>query len=268
MAFEEVKQRHKTMWGTGEYQNVTETIADIHRLVVDRLAPRPGERWLDLACGTGALAELAAQAGATVTGVDLAPALLETARARAADRGLDIDYQEGDCENLTAIADASFDVVASTCGIMFAPDHGATARELARVTRPGGRIALANWEPEGGLHAMFKMMAPFAPPPPQGAGSPFAWGDEAHVEGLLGRAFELGFEHHVSTLEVPSGEAYWQLFSTSYGPTMAIAAGLDEERREEFHRTWADFFDTQYGVDGGVRHAREYLLVLGTRRES
>ena len=268
MPFEELKRRQKTMWGTGEYQNVTETIADVHGRVVEGLVPQPGERSLDLACGTGAVAELAAQSGATVTGVDLAPALLETARARTAERGLAIDYVEGDCENLAMIDDASFDVVASTCGIMFAPDHQATARELARVTRPGGRIGLANWEPEGGLHAMFKMMAPFAPPPPEGAGSPFAWGDEAHVRELLGDAFELEFEHDVSTLDLPSGEAYWQLFSTSYGPTMAIAAGLDDERREEFHRTWADFFDTRYSANGGVRHPREYLLVFGTRRES
>ena len=136
MAYQELKQRQSVMWGTGPYQRVTETLTDIHENVVEQLAPRPGMRWLDLACGTGAVAELAAAAGATVTGVDLAPALIETARERAAERGLEIDYRVGDCEQLE-LADASFDAVSSTCGIMFSPDHAATARELARVTRPG-----------------------------------------------------------------------------------------------------------------------------------
>src|ERR687894_3158597 len=148
MAFEELKQRQAGMWGNGPYQNITETLVDIHDLVVERLDPQPGERWLDLACGTGAMAELAARAGADVTGVDLAPVLIETAQANAADKGLDIDYRVGDCERLEGVEDASFDVVSSTVGIMFAPDHEASARQLARVTKPGGRIGLANWTPE------------------------------------------------------------------------------------------------------------------------
>ena len=136
------------MWGSAPYQRVAETIADIQDLVVGRLDTRPDRRWLDLACGTGAVAERAAALGAEVTGIDLAPALVETARERAAELGLEIDYRVGDCERL-GLPDASFDVVSSTCGVMFAPDHPATARELARVTRPGGRIALANWRPAG-----------------------------------------------------------------------------------------------------------------------
>ena len=134
--------------GNGPYQNVTETLTDMHEPVLDALNPEPGDRWLDLACGTGAVAELAAQAGAQVTGVDLAPVLIETARERAEAAGLEIDYQVGDCENLSEIEDGSYAKVSSVCGIMFAPDHAATAGELARVTEPGGRIALANWTPE------------------------------------------------------------------------------------------------------------------------
>jgi ubiquinone/menaquinone biosynthesis C-methylase UbiE len=146
MAFEELKARQSVMWGNGPYQRVTDTITDIHGRVIERLAPGPGVRWLDLACGTGAVAERAARRGADVTGIDLAPALLETARERAAELGLEIDYRVGDCERLDC-ADADFDVVSSTCGIMFAPDHAATAAELVRVTRPGGRIAVASWTP-------------------------------------------------------------------------------------------------------------------------
>jgi SAM-dependent methyltransferase len=215
------------MWGLGPYQRVTETIADVHERVVERLDPRPGRRWLDLACGTGAVAERAAAHAAEVTGVDLAPALIETAKERAAKLGLQVDYQVGDCERL-ALPDASFDAVSSACGVMFAPDHAATARELARVTRPGGRIALANWTPAGGVGRMFAVMAPFQPAPPPS--SPFDWGDEERVGELLGEEFDLEIEEHTSTLRVPSGEAYWELFSTSYGPTKMLADSLGERR--------------------------------------
>ncbi len=263
MAFEELKQRQSVMWGSGPYQRVTETLADLHDLLMERLSPKTGERWLDLACGTGAMAERAARAGAKVTGVDLAPALVEQARQRASAAGLEIDYQVGDCERLAGIDDGAFDVVSSTCGIMFAPDHRAAARELARVTAPGGRIALANWTPTGGLAKMFRVMAPYQPAPPPS--SPFDWGDERRVHELLDEWFELELEEHVSTLRVPSGEAYWELFSTSYGPTKTLADSLGE-RREDLRRDWVDFFETNYRANGEIAHTREYLLVLGTRR--
>lgn len=265
MAFEELKSKQSVMWGTGPYQNVTDTIADVHEAVVARLNPEAGVQWLDLACGTGAIAERAAEKGASVTGIDLAPALIETAKERAAERGYDIDYRVGDCENLD-VADAAFDAVSSTCGIMFAPDHEATARELTRVVKPGGRIGLANWTPDGGVGRMFGMMKPFAPPPPEGAGSPFAWGTEEHVQELLGDDFGLELEKHTSHLRLGSGEEYWQLFVLSYGPTRTLAESLDEDRREEFHQAWADFFDGNYASNGEIDHDREWLLVYGTRR--
>jgi SAM-dependent methyltransferase len=262
MAFEELKERQSVVWGTGLYQRITETIADIHELVIERLAPAPRDAWLDLACGTGAVAERAAAAGANVTGVDLAPVLIETAKERADELGLDISYLVGDAEQLE-LDDASFEKVSSTCGIMFTPDHEATARELARVTKPAGRIALANWTPTGGLAKMFAVMAPYMPAPPPS--SPFAWGDPEHVTELLGEAFELELSEHVSTLRVASGEEYWELFSTSYGPTKTLADSLDE-RRGDLHRDWVDFFEQNYRDDGEIVHTREYLLVLGTRR--
>jgi 2-polyprenyl-3-methyl-5-hydroxy-6-metoxy-1,4-benzoquinol methylase len=262
MAFEELKERQSVMWGNGPYQRITETISDIHDLVVERLDPQPGARWLDLACGTGAVAERAATKGATVTGADLAPVLIATANERANELELDIDYVVGDAEQLE-FPDASFDVVSSTCGVMFAPDHEAVARELARVTKPGGRIGLANWTPTGGLGRMFQMMAPFvATPPPS---SPFDWGKEDRVRELLEQSFDLTIEEHVSTLSIESGEAYWELFSTSYGPTKSLAESLGD-RREELHRTWVDFFEQNYRANAEITHTREYLLVLGTRR--
>lgn len=262
MPYEELKERQSVMWGTGPYQRVTETITDIHELVAERLDPQPGDRWLDLACGTGAVAELAAARGASVTGVDLAPVLIETAQQRAQELGLEIDYRVGDAERLE-LADGSYDKVSSTCGIMFTPDHEASARELARVTAPGGRIALACWTPTGGLARMFAVMAPYLPAPPPS--SPFAWGDEAHVRELLEDSFELELAEEVSTLRVPSGEAYWELFSTSYGPTKTLADSLGD-RREELRRDWIEFFETTYKADGEIVHPREYLLTQGRRR--
>jgi SAM-dependent methyltransferase len=262
MAFEELKARQSVIWGNGPYQRITETITDIHELVIDRLDPSPGVRFLDLACGTGAVAERAAAAGASAVGVDLAPALIETARERARERGLEIEYRVGDCERLE-LADASFDAVSSTCGVMFAPDHEAVAGELARVTRPSGRIALANWTPGPGVADLFRIMSPFQPAPPPS--SPFDWGDERRVNELLGEAFDVELEKHVSTLELESGEEYWQLFATSYGPTKTLYESLGD-RGEELRSSWVDFFEQNHREDGRVVHRREYLLVVGTRR--
>ena len=262
MAYEELKLKQSAMWGNGPYQRITETLTDIHDLVIERLAPESGDRWLDLACGTGAISERAAAAGASVTGIDLAPVLIETAKERADELGLEIDYRVGDAENLD-LSDAGFDKVSSTVGIMFAPDHQAAAGELARVTAPGGRIALANWTPAGGLGRLFKVMAPYqAAPPPS---SPFDWGDESKVRDLLGDSFELEIEERVSPMRIASGEDYWELFSTSYGPTKTLADSLGD-RREDLHRDWVEFFETNYKSNGEIVHTREYLLVQGTRR--
>jgi SAM-dependent methyltransferase len=262
VSFEELKNRQSVMWGNGPYQRITETITDVHDLVADRLAPRSGDRWLDVACGTGAMAERASAAGAQVTGVDLAPALIEHAKERAAERGLTIDYVVGDSEQLE-LPDASFDKVSSTCGIMFTPDHRASADELARVTASGARIALANWTPTSGMAKVFKVMAPYQPSPPPS--NPFEWGDESHVRELLGGSFDLAFEDHVSTLRMPSGEAYWELFSTSYGPTKSLAESLGDRRRE-LERDWIRFFEENHRSNGEIVHPREFLLVTGTRR--
>lgn len=264
MAFAELKGRQSVMWGNGPYERVTNTIRDIHDLVIERVDPKPGERVLDAATGTGAVAILAAKRGADVVGQDLAPVLIDTARERAAEEGVAVQFEVGDAEAMT-YGDASFDVVTSTCGVMFAPDHEAIAGELARVTKPGGRLALASWTPEGGLGQMFRMMRPFMAPPAPGAGSPFTWGTEEHVRELLGDAFDLELEEHVSNLAVASGEEYWELFSSSYGPTKSAAEALDAERREEFHQTWVEFFEGQREGNQVVHH-RDYLLTLGTRR--
>ena len=262
MAYEELKERQSVMWGNGPFERIADTITEVHEAVVERLSPGPGDRWLDLACGTGAVAERAAAAGAEVTGVDLAPDLITTATERAAGLGLEIDYRVGDAERLE-LPDAAFDKVSSAVGIMFTPDHEASARELARVTAPGGRIALANWTLAGGIGKMFKLMAPYQPAPPPS--NPFDLGDEDRVRELLGDSFELEFEERVTPLRIPTAEDYWQLFSTSYGPTKTLADSLGE-RREDLHRDWIEFFETNYGDGGDIAHRREFLLISGIRR--
>jgi SAM-dependent methyltransferase len=264
MAFAQLKARHSVVWGNGPYERITNTIRDIHALVIERIDPKPGERVLDAATGTGAVAILAAERGADVVGQDIAPVLIETARQRAGEEGVDVQFDVGDAEQMS-YDDATFDAVTSTCGVMFAPDHQAIAGELARVTKPGGRLALACWQPDTGMADVFAMMRPFLPPPAPGAGSPFAWGDEAHVRELLGDAFEVAFEEHDSPLVLASGEEYWELFSSSYGPTKTAIEGLDPERQEEFHQTWVVFAEGHRDGDQMVHH-REYLLTLGTRR--
>jgi SAM-dependent methyltransferase len=264
MPFEELKQRHAVVWGSGPYQGITETVPDIHRGVIERLDPQPGQRLLDLATGTGAVAELAAATGAEVVGVDIAPALIEQAKERAAERGLDIDYHVDDVEALD-LEDASFDLVASTCGVMFAPDHQSVARELARVTKLGGRIALACWAPDSGPAQMFKILSRFQPAPPPGVGNQFDWGREAYVSDLLGQAFELEFVPSDSVLEADSGESVWQLFSTEFGPIKTLADSLDDKEREQLRREFVELHERSR-TNGGIAFSRPYLLTLGTRR--
>lgn len=266
MAFEELKRRQSVVWGRGRFEVVSDNIADVHETLVEALVPEPGERWLDLACGTGAVAQRAAGAGASVTGIDLAPALVETARRRAAEAGLEIDYRVGDCEDLAGVEDEGYDVVSSSFGVIFCPDQRAAARELARVVPPGGRLGLTSWIPEGGIGALFEMMAPFQPPLPPEAGVPIDWGRPEHVEHLLGDDFDLRFEPGTSTFSIGSGEEYWRLFVENFGPVKTLAESLDDEEREQFHGTWVDFFESRYRSNGAIEHPREYLLVVGVRR--
>jgi SAM-dependent methyltransferase len=265
MAFEELKERLGVVWGSAPFEVCAETISDVHQAVVEAIGAADGKRWLDVACGTGGVAERAAQAGADVTGIDLAPGLIETARRLAAEHGLEIDYRVGDAENLE-VDDASFDVVTSTFGVIFAPDQPRAAAELARVTRPGGKVALSTWLPDGGIGAMFQMLTPFQPPLPEGAGVSLDWGRPEHVEELLGGAFELSFETRTSTDSQESGESCWQLYLANFGPVKTLAASLDDDRREELHRAWVNFFETNYRSNGGIEYPREWLLVTGTRR--
>ncbi len=255
------------VWSSGgaRYDQISRGIADSIEHGVLRLDPKPGERVLDLATGTGWTSRLVAGRGATVVGADIAGDLIAAARERAEVEGLDIAYRIGDAENLP-FADGEFDAVISTCGVMFASRPEAAAKEIARVTRKGGRVALTTWLPDSNLFKMFLVMKPhMAPPPNPAPPSPFEWGKQERVRELLGNAFDLRFERGTSFYREPSGEAAWNTFSTSYGPTKSLAASLDEGRRAELRRDFIAFHDG-FRTDLGICVPREYLLTVGVRR--
>jgi SAM-dependent methyltransferase len=264
MAFEDLKERIRVGWGAAPFENVEESIAVMHDDLVRRLGQQPGERWLDVGCGAGAVSMRAARAGADVTGVDLSEVMVETARRRAADEGLGIAYEVGDAENLP-VPDASFDVVSSSVGLIFAPDHEAVARELARVVRPGGRLGISAWKPESRVVRGQQLAARYLPPPPEGAGNPFEWGSEEHARELLGDAFELEFASGDAPLEGESGEQLFEYMLSGVGPMRMLYGRLDEEQRQEFRRASIELYEEDR-IGDVIHSPGPYLLTLGRRR--
>jgi len=236
-------------------------LTPVHEQLVRLLEPRPGERWLDAATGTGAVAQLAAHAGAEVVGVDLAPGLIGTARRLAAEQGLEITFKVGDAEALP-VPDASFDVVSSSMGIIFAPDHEAVARELARVSKPGGRIGFAAWR-EG---ACFQPIThKYAPPLEPGQGDSIDWGREEYAEQLLADDFELTFDEGDAPISGSSGEEVFQLLVESAGPMKARAETMPAELFQQFRTDFVDLFE-QHRQGDTVSVPAPYLVILGRRR--
>jgi len=225
----------------------------------------PGARVLDVACGTGNLSFPAARAGAIVTGVDIAPNLLATARARAAAEGVNLQFDEGDAEALP-YADAAFDEVVTMFGAMFAPQPQLVAAELARVCRPGGRVAMANWTPAGFIGQLFKITSQHVPPPPMP--SPLLWGDEATVRERLRDGFtNPRFSRRSLSMDFPmTPPDAVEFFRTWYGPTQRAFAALDEAGqaayRRDLERLWTEH---NRATDGATRIAAEYLEVSVTR---
>jgi SAM-dependent methyltransferase len=264
MAFEELTTKHAQVWSSAPFERIAEVITEMHIALVERLAPQPGERWLDLGCGTGDVAFHAAKAGAVVTGSDLSQALIETAQRQAAELGLDLTLEVADAQALH-YGDASFDVLSSSVGVIFAPDHARIASELARVCRPGGRMGITAWRRDSGVGDIFEGMSKFMPPPPEGAGSPFQWGQEAYVEEMLGDAFELSFEELDTRHHDDDPAAMWELFRSSYGPSHVLWNSLDDERRAELDETMTAVFEKHRDGDG-ISMERRYILVTGVRR--
>jgi SAM-dependent methyltransferase len=261
----QLKQKQRATWALGEYDRIADglTISTDQTLRVAKL--RPGEQVLDLATGTGITAIAARERGATVTGVDLTPELLSVAKSKAAEAGFDdIEFKEGDAEALP-FADASFDVVLSTCGHMFAPDQPKVASEMARVLRLGGRAVFLAWTPEGGLGGWFRITNQHFPPP-AGLASPFNWGDPDKVTQLLGNDFrDLSFVRGDCPQFGDSPEDIWTLFSTRYGPTVRAATSLEGEALTAFRNDLLAYLRGYQATDGKVRWGREYLITRAVR---
>jgi ubiquinone/menaquinone biosynthesis C-methylase UbiE len=265
----ELKARHRAMWASGDYASMVETfLLPLGPRLVAACGIGRGTRVLDVAAGTGNAAIPAAQQGADVTASDLTPELLEAGRRRAQAAGAELTWAEADAERLP-FADASFDVVMSSIGAMFAPRHEAVAGELIRVCRPGGTIGLLSWTPEGMVGALFAVMGPFAPPPPPGATPPPRWGSEAHVRELFGdRAMLHTAERDV--LEVTAfahPRDYAAHFRERYGPTIAARANAGRTGREAEFDAALDGFceDWNRGTPDRARFEMEYLVAVGTR---
>lgn len=264
-----LKARHRAMWAMGDYDAVaTQVIPALGPVLVDAMGIRPGERVLDVAAGSGNASLPAARAGAQVVASDLTPELLDHGRVHAAAEGLDIDWHEGDVEALP-YDDGSFDVAMSVVGIMFAPNHQASADELTRVTRPGGRVGLISWTPEGFIGQMFATMKPYAPPPPPGAQPPPLWGREEHVRGLFGaRVTDVNATtQHLTVDTFSRPEDFLGFFKRTYGPTIAVYKSLADqpERAAALDQELTDLA-ARFGFAGGsTTMAWEYLLLTATR---
>jgi SAM-dependent methyltransferase len=251
-----MKQAARATWALGDYGEVAcRELWGVGPKLVARVGVTPGDDVLDVACGTGNIAIRAAEAGARVVGLDLTPELFETGRRLAAEAGVEVDWVEGDAEALP-FADASFDVVLSSFGCMFAPRHELAASEIARVLRPGGRIGIASWTPEGSLGALLKQqpVPPFASPPQ-------LWGTEEHVRELF-PGFELEFERDVATdYEYASNEEAVEFFTTTFGPLMRLRAGAEEDGTwDEARAELLAWFEEDTPA--------EYLVALGRKEAS
>ena len=261
-----IKQRQQQTWATGDYAVVGSTLVVMGELLCEAVDLRAGQRVLDVATGNGNAALSAARRFCEVTGVDYVPALLEQGRARAAADGLAAAFAEGDAEALP-FPDASFDVVLSTLGAMFAPDQEKVASELLRVLRPGGKIGMANWTPDGYLGDFFRTMGKHVPPP-AGLKPPFPWGTEERLYELLGESISsLRAEQRSFVFRFPSAEYYVEYMRGYYGPLYKTFEALDEEGQERLERDLIELVE-RYNRSGDETAVwpGDYLEVVATKR--
>jgi len=261
-----IKQRQQQTWASGDFATVGATLAIVGETLCEAVDLRAGSSVLDVACGSGTAALAAARRFCDVTGVDYVPALLERGRERAAAERLVVDFREGDAEALP-FPDASFDVVLSTFGVMFAPDQARAAAELLRVCRSGGTIGLANWTPEGMSGQMFATNARHLPPPP-GMPSPGRWGTEDGVRALLGEGVsEVRFERRHFTFRYRSPAHWLEFFRTNFGPVRNAFGTLDPAGQEAYAGDLLALLNRfNRADDGTLTGVSEYLEVVATRR--
>jgi ubiquinone/menaquinone biosynthesis C-methylase UbiE len=262
---EQLKVRLKSTWMTGNYDLFSRYMEKDADQFYRRLGIKPGSRLLDVACGAGQLALIAARAGAKVTGCDIATNWIESAQTRAAAEGLKITFEEGDAESLP-YEDAQFDAVVSLFGAMFAPRPELVAAELARVCRPGGMIAMANWTPGGFIGQMFKIIARHIAP--SGMPSPVLWGDEITVRNRFNQGISgLRCSLHMYHFDYPfPPDAVVEFFRDNYGPMTRAFAALDAQGQEQLRNELVSLWSAHnQAVDNSTKVEAEYLEVIAIR---
>ncbi len=261
-----LKARLKATWMAGDYDYFSRYMESGAAEFLDRIGIEPGTTLLDVACGSGQVALIAARRGARVTGVDIASNAIVAARGRAKSEGLDVRFDEGDAEGLP-YADASFDTVTSVYGAMFAPRPDKVATELIRVCRPGGRIAMANWTRDGFVGRMFAIVSRFAAPP--GMPSPVLWGDEDVVSTRLGSGVsDLKLTRASHRFDYPFAPAeVVEFFQTYYGPATTAFASLGEPEQAELRTSLVALWSAHNVADDSGRTIvdAEYLQVVAVR---
>jgi len=263
--YRELTARGRQTWSSGDFNEIARQTMAVAEDLCREIDPRPNEAVLDIACGSGNLALVAARRYCDVSGIDLAPNLIERARTRAAAEGLAVDFRVGDAQELP-YPDASFDVVTSVFGVMFAPDQERAARELLRVCRPGGRIALASWMPEAFGVDFFGAHARHAPPPP-GTASPLRWGTPEVLDELLGagaagmsNAKRSSFAYYRSIPHAVS------LFEAYFGPTIRAMSAVGEAGADDLRADLAEVFGRYNRADDGTAVVEtQYMRTIATR---
>ena len=260
-----IKEVQQKTWSEGDFAMVATVIQIVSENLCEAIDLVPGERVLDVACGSGNTAIAAARRFTEVTGIDYVPDLLERGRERAEAERLEIELMEGDAEQLP-FEDESFDVVLSTFGVMFAPDQQRTADELLRVTRPGGRIGIANWTPDGFNGQMFKTVGKHAPPPP-GLQPPPLWGTEDRVRELFGdRVSELEANERIANMRFRSPDHYMEFFKTYFGPTKMAFKRVGEEGAPALERDLRELIDRfNRAEDGAAVLPAAYLEAVAVK---
>jgi SAM-dependent methyltransferase len=263
---EAVKRRQQATWASGDFAVIGTTLQIVGETLAEAVDVRAGEQVLDVAAGNGNATLAAARRFADVTSTDYVPALLDKGGARASAEGLAVQFRVADAEELP-FADASFDVVLSTFGAMFTPDHHRCAREMLRVLRTGGRIGLANWTPEGLIGRLFKVIGAHVPPP-AGVPSPALWGTESHLSELFGgRIAQLSCERRFFNFRYRSTAHWLQVFRDYYGPTHKAFAALDAAGQQALQRDVTTLLEQ--GNTGGATSLvlpAEYLEIVITKR--
>jgi ubiquinone/menaquinone biosynthesis C-methylase UbiE len=261
-----VKGRQQAAWSSGDYAVVGTTLQIVGEMLCEAVDLRSNQRVLDVAAGNGNATLAAARRFADVVSTDYVGALLDRGRERARAEHLQVSFQQADAENLP-FADATFDVVLSTFGVMFTPNQEVAASELLRVCRPGGKIGMANWTPDGFIGRLFKTIGKHVPPPP-GVKSPSLWGSKAHLEFLFGPDVSIAVESRDFVFRYKSPEHWVEIFRTYYGPVLKAFAAIPADARQALE---SDLFalleEFNIAEDGTLVVPSEYLEVVITRKE-